>query len=107
MFGLGFIEILIIFVAVIVFVNPKDLPKFFRTLGRLYQQIRDLRNKSVSYIRQIEREIEKAGSEPPGQGEIEKAGSEAPEKAEKKVERGSKEAETESGGEQTNKEEKS
>jgi sec-independent protein translocase protein TatB len=92
MFGLGFIEILIIFVAVIVFVNPKDLPKFFRTLGRLYQQIRDLRNKSVSYVRQIEREIEKAGNE-------------APEKAEKELDRGIKKEETADDQEQMKKEE--
>jgi Sec-independent protein translocase protein TatA len=61
MFGLGFIEILVIFLAVIVFINPKDLPKFFRKIGRLYQQIRDIRNKSVQYMKQIEQEIEKAG----------------------------------------------
>ena len=61
MFGLGFIEILVIFLAVIVFINPKDLPKFFRKIGRLYQQIRDIRNKSVQYMKHIEQEIEKAG----------------------------------------------
>ena len=64
MFGLGFIEILIIFLVVIVFVNPKDLPKFFHKIGRLYQQIRVIRNKSVQYMKHIEQEIEKTGQEP-------------------------------------------
>ena len=58
MFGLGFFEILIIFLVAIIFINPKDLPKVFRRLGRLVQQLRDLRDSSARYMRRIEREIE-------------------------------------------------
>ena len=58
MFGLGFVEILIIFLVAIIFINPKDLPKLFRRLGRLVQQLRDIRDSSVRYMRRIEREIE-------------------------------------------------
>ena len=58
MFGLGFFEILIIFLVVIIFVNPKDLPKVFRRLGRVVRQLRDIRDSSVQYMRKIEREIE-------------------------------------------------
>jgi sec-independent protein translocase protein TatB len=58
MFGLGFFEILIIFLVVIIFINPKDLPKLFRRLGRLVRQLRDIRDSSVQYMRKIEREIE-------------------------------------------------
>jgi len=58
MFGLGFFEILIIFLVVMIFVNPKDLPKVFRRLGRLVRQLRDIRDSSVQYMRRIEREIE-------------------------------------------------
>ena len=58
MFGLGFVEILIIFPALIIFINPKDLPKVFRRLGRLVQQLRDIRDSSVRYMRKIEKEIE-------------------------------------------------
>jgi Tat protein translocase TatB subunit len=58
MFGLGFFEILIIFLVVIIFINPKDLPKVFRRLGRLVRQLRDIRDSSVQYMRKIEREIE-------------------------------------------------
>jgi len=57
-FGLGFVEILIIFLVAIIFINPKDLPKLFRRLGRLVQQLRDIRDSSVRYMRRIEREIE-------------------------------------------------
>ena len=58
MFGLGFVEILIIFLVAIIFINPKDLPKVFRRLGRLVRQLRDIRDSSVRYMRRIEREIE-------------------------------------------------
>lgn len=58
MFGLGFLEILIILLVAIIFINPKDLPKVFRRLGRLVRQLRDIRDSSVQYLRKIEREIE-------------------------------------------------
>ena len=58
MFGLGFVEILIIFLVAIIFINPKDLPKIFRRLGRVARQLRDIRDSSVRYMRRIEREIE-------------------------------------------------
>ena len=58
MFGLGFVEILIIFLVLIIFINPKDLPKVFRRLGRLVRQLRDIRDSSVRYMKRIEREIE-------------------------------------------------
>ena len=63
MFGLGFFEILVIFLVVIIFVNPKDLPGFFRRVGRVVRQLRDIRDSSVRYMRRIEREIE--GQRPP------------------------------------------
>ena len=58
MFGLGFVEILVIFLVAIIFINPKDLPKVFRRLGRLVRQLRDIRDSSVQYMRRIEREME-------------------------------------------------
>lgn len=61
MFGLGFVEILVILLVAIVFINPKDLPKLFRRLGRLVRQLRDIRDSSVRYMRRIEREIEEEG----------------------------------------------
>jgi sec-independent protein translocase protein TatB len=59
-FGIGFFELLIIFLVVILFVNPKDLPKLFRKLGRFMRQIRDLKDSSVQYLKKVEREIEEA-----------------------------------------------
>jgi len=58
MFGLGFFEILIIFLVVIIFINPKDLPQVFRRLGRVVRQLREIRDSSVQYMKKIEREIE-------------------------------------------------
>ena len=81
MFGLGFFEILIIFLVVIVFINPKDLPKVFRRLGRLVRQLRDIRDSSVQYMRKIEREIEAEEGSPAEEGNS--AGKESGERTEK------------------------
>lgn len=58
MFGVGIVEILVILLVAIVFVNPKDLPRLFRWLGRLARQLRDLKDSSVQYLEKAEREIE-------------------------------------------------
>lgn len=39
MFRLGFIEIVIILLVVLVFIKPDELPKFFLSVGRLYGRI--------------------------------------------------------------------
>ncbi len=70
MFGLGFFEILIIFLVMIVFINPKDLPKVFRRLGRLVRQLRDIRDSSVQYMRKIEKELEE--EDLPSEEEVER-----------------------------------
>jgi Sec-independent protein translocase protein TatA len=36
MFGIGFPELVVIFLVVIIFIRPDDLPAFFRKLGALY-----------------------------------------------------------------------
>ena len=58
MFKLGFVEILIVLLVVIVFVNPKDLPSFLRKLVKLFGQAKDIYNSSIKYIKGIEKEIE-------------------------------------------------
>jgi len=55
-FGIGFSEILVILLVVIVFVNPKDLPRLFRRLGRLARQIRDLRDGVARYLEEEDKE---------------------------------------------------
>ena len=77
MFGLGFFEILIIFLVAIIFINPKDLPKVFRRLGRLVQQLRDIRDSSVRYMKRIEREIEEEEREQSASAEDEEVGQQA------------------------------
>lgn len=57
MFGLGLGEILIILIVAVIFVNPEDLPKFFRRLGGLVQQLSDVKESSARYLKKIEREI--------------------------------------------------
>jgi Tat protein translocase TatB subunit len=76
MFGLGFVEILIIFLVAIIFINPKDLPKVFRRLGRLVRQLRDIRDSSVRYLRRIEREIEEEDRKERSSGEETENGTE-------------------------------
>lgn len=41
MFGIGITEFIVIALVVIIFINPKDLPGFFRKLGKLYQTIKN------------------------------------------------------------------
>ena len=77
MFGLGFFEILIIFLVAIIFINPKDLPKVFRRLGRLVQQLRDIRDSSVRYMKRIERGIEEEEREQSASAEDEEVGQQA------------------------------
>ena len=40
MFGIGFSELAIIALVLIVMIRPKDMPAFFRKMGRLYGQIK-------------------------------------------------------------------
>jgi Sec-independent protein translocase protein TatA len=60
MFGVGFPEILIIILVIVLFVNPKELPGFFRKFGRLVQQIRDMRESFTRDMKELEKEIMQA-----------------------------------------------
>lgn len=68
MFGIGLAEILVIVLVAIVFVNPRDLPRLVRRVGRLMRQLRSLRDSSMQYLRKIEREVEEADQPGPPQG---------------------------------------
>ncbi len=50
MFGIGFFEIILIIFVVLIFIKPKDLPNFIRSIGRFYSQIR---NAYLSVLRAI------------------------------------------------------
>jgi Sec-independent protein translocase protein TatA len=62
MFGIGFSEIIIVFLAVIIFVRPGDLPKFLRTAGRLYGKAKKAYNELVAVKDRIIREIDEAAA---------------------------------------------
>lgn len=40
MFGLGFTEIIIILVVILVAIKPEELPGFFRKIGKLYHELK-------------------------------------------------------------------
>jgi Sec-independent protein translocase protein TatA len=66
MFGIGFSEIVIVFLALIVLVRPDDLPKFLRTAGRLYGRAKKAYNELIAVKDRIIREIDEAvPAEPP------------------------------------------
>ena len=59
MFGLGLWEIVIIVVAAIIFIRPRDLPTFLRNLGKLYRRITDLYKDMSEMMKNVENEIRK------------------------------------------------
>jgi Sec-independent protein translocase protein TatA len=50
MFGIGGSELLIIVLAIVIFINPKDFPAFARKLGRLWGQIKSVNSKIKSAV---------------------------------------------------------
>ncbi|GHU64754.1 hypothetical protein FACS189447_02290 [Spirochaetia bacterium] len=64
MFGIGFSEIIVVLLLIIVFVRPDDLPKFLRTLGRLYGKAKRAYNELVSVKNRFIKEIDEAATLP-------------------------------------------
>jgi len=62
MFGIGFGEILIVLFIAIVFIRPQDLPKFLRSAGRLYGQIKRMYKEIIEAKDKIIKEIDEAGT---------------------------------------------
>ncbi len=58
MFGIGFPELLVVFFAVLIFVNPKELPAVFRRLGRLVGQFRRWKRELMWTLNELEAESE-------------------------------------------------
>jgi sec-independent protein translocase protein TatB len=60
MFGVGFSEIVIIVLLVIVFIKPEDLPRFFRTVGRWYGKAKRAYDEIGKVKDQVLKEIDEA-----------------------------------------------
>ena len=60
MFGLGFWEILVIALVVIIFVPPRKLPNFFYRLGSIYGELRAMNRNVRRVMRSIERDVNDA-----------------------------------------------
>lgn len=67
MFGIGFLEIVVIAVVVLIFVGPKRLPELMREGGKLFVQLRrtanDVKSQFDGVIQQAEEEIRKVERE--------------------------------------------
>lgn len=56
MFGLGFWEIMVIFLVIVIFINPKDLPGFFNRVGKVYRNMRDMNRTIVHKLNEAGKE---------------------------------------------------
>jgi Sec-independent protein translocase protein TatA len=59
LFGLGIWELIIIFIVVILFVKPEDLPKFFKKVGKLYGELKKYNDDLLAKFKTIDEEIKK------------------------------------------------
>jgi sec-independent protein translocase protein TatB len=62
MFGIGFSELVIIGLILIIFIKPEDLPKFFRSAGKLYGQLKKAYDDVVLVKDKILKEIDEAAT---------------------------------------------
>ena len=67
MFGLSFGEVIIIILVVIVFVRPKDFPRLFSKLGKLYGRISRQVGTAKRLMSELEEEVQRTDEgEAPG-----------------------------------------
>ena len=60
MFGIGFSEILLICLVMIIFIRPDDLPKALRTVGRYYGKAKKLYSEIITVKDRVLKEIDEA-----------------------------------------------
>ncbi len=53
MFGIGLGELIIIVLAVLIFVKPRDFPGFLRKLGYFYRKLRIFYEDAMDYMDQV------------------------------------------------------
>jgi sec-independent protein translocase protein TatB len=58
MFGLGISEIIVIVIAALIFVGPKQLPDFIRSAGKMFVQVRRAANEVKSTVDGVIHEAE-------------------------------------------------
>jgi sec-independent protein translocase protein TatB len=58
MFGIGPSEIILVAIILIIFIRPEDLPKFLRSAGKLYGQIKKTYDEVIMVKDKILKEIE-------------------------------------------------
>ncbi len=58
MFGLGISEIIVIVIAALIFIGPKQLPDFIRSAGKLFVHVRRAANEVKSTVDGVIREAE-------------------------------------------------
>ena len=58
MFGLGISEIIVIVIAALIFVGPKQLPDFIRSAGKIFVQVRRAANEVKSTVDGVLQEAE-------------------------------------------------
>ncbi len=58
MFGLGISEIIVIVIAALIFVGPKQLPDFIRSAGKMFVQVRRAANEVKSTVDGVIQEAE-------------------------------------------------
>ena len=57
MFGLSFAELIVIILAALIFIKPKDLPEVARFLGRSYYRCKKLWSDVKIYLKSVENEL--------------------------------------------------
>ncbi len=55
MFGIGLPELVVIVVVFFIFMNPKQLPSFFRKLGKVFRQMRRMREDFLQSLNGFEK----------------------------------------------------
>ena len=64
MFSIGLPEIGIIFLVLILFIKPEDIPNVFHTLGRWYHQLRRVYTGVTDEFREISYQLDVKSSSP-------------------------------------------
>ena len=62
MFGIGLSELILIFLVLIIFIKPDDLPNFLRKAGRFYGKAKKLYNELIQVKDKVLKEINEAAT---------------------------------------------